>query len=217
MMNKNIWFCGVPGSKWSGVDIQLRRCLPCDQTDETPERLFYHRVNVPGDKNNGHKGAYWGPGMGCGENWNNLNYLTKEQVQHDIDQVFSGEGYRIIKSHFFARHHNLDWLWENMKGDYIILLYKEPQASFAWWCNVMDFSEDHWPDYRPGYKDYNTMRPMIFEETCKIVDFAMRKNMQWGEWNPNKSLDIIPGVNKDEASIIKRWPDEKYMAVAEIT
>lgn len=45
----------------------------------------------------------------------------------------------------------------------------------------------------------------------------MRKNMQWGEWNPNKSLDIFPDVNRDEASIIKRWPDEKYMAVAQIT
>ena len=40
------------------------------------------------------------------------------------------------------------------------------------------------------------MRPMIFEETCKITDFAMRKNMQWGEWNPNKSLDIIPVLKK---------------------
>ena len=59
--------------------------------------------------------------------------------------------------------------------------------------------------------------PQIFEETCKIVDFAMRKNMQWGEWNPNKSLDIFPDVNRDEASIIKRWPDEKYMAVTQIT
>ena len=31
----NIWFCGVPGSKWSGVDILLNM-LPCDRTDETP-------------------------------------------------------------------------------------------------------------------------------------------------------------------------------------
>ena len=69
------------------------------------------------------------------------NYLLKNRY-NTILTAFSYEGYRIIKSHFFARHHNLDWLWENMKGDYIILLYKEPQASFAWWCNVMDFSED---------------------------------------------------------------------------
>ena len=46
----NIWFTGVPGSKWSGVDIQLRNMLPCDRTDETPDRVFYHRVNRPGDK-----------------------------------------------------------------------------------------------------------------------------------------------------------------------
>ena len=41
--------------------------------------------------------------MGCGEDWTNLNYKTKEQVQHEIDQVFTGEGYRIIAL-ISARH-----------------------------------------------------------------------------------------------------------------
>lgn len=216
-MSRHIWFCGVPGSKWSGVDIQLRRSLPVDNTDETPERLFYHRVNTPGDKNNGHRGAYWGPGMGCGENWTDFNHFTKEQVEKDISEVFHGEeGYRIIKSHFFARHFNLDFIWNNFKGDYMILLYREPQASFAWWCNVMDFSPEHWPDYRPGYTDYNTMRPKIYEETVKIVDFAFRKGMQFTPWNPNTSLVDIEGFDASVAATYKKWPDDLYMAVAKI-
>ena len=59
-MNKNIWFCGV--SEVNGVELisLIPRCYPV--TPQTkPERLFYLRVNVPRDKNNGHKGAYWGP------------------------------------------------------------------------------------------------------------------------------------------------------------
>ena len=59
-MNKNIWFCGVP--EVNGVElISVPRCLPVTRDRRNPERLFYLRVNAPRDKNNGHKGAYWGP------------------------------------------------------------------------------------------------------------------------------------------------------------
>jgi len=217
-MSNKIWFCGVPGSKWSGVDIQLRRSLPADRSDETPERVFYHRVNTPGDMNNGHRGAYWGPGMGCGDDWLDLQQKTPDQIEKEINEVFTGTGpeYKIIKCHFFARHFNLDYIWNNFKGDYMILLYREPQASFAWWCNVMDFSPEHWPDYRPGYTDYNEMRPKIYEETVKIVDFAFRKGMQFEPWNPNESLKSIEGFDKELAGGLEKWPDDLFMAVAKI-
>lgn len=214
--NKNIWFCGVPGSKWSGIDIQLRNMLPVDRTDETPDRVFYHRVNTPGDPNNGHRGSYWGPGMGCGEDWTDFNHFTKERVQNDINQVFTGDGYRIIKSHFFARQFNLDFLWNHFAGDYMFLVYREPQASFAWWCNVMDFSEEHWPDYRPGYTDYNHMRTKIYEESSKIMDFALRKNMQWKIWDPKTAISDFPGVDLEVAKDIKRWAADAYVAVTRI-
>ena len=212
----NIWFTGVPGSKWSGVDIQLRNMLPCDRTDETPDRVFYHRVNRPGDKNNGHRGSYWGPGMGCGEHWTNLNHLSRSRIEEDINGVFHGTGYRILKSHFFARHHNLDWIWHNFPGDWMILLYRESQASFSWWANVMDFSEGHYPDYRPGYIDYNGMRPRIWEENAAILDFGIKMGLQFTKWNPQTSIAQIPGFDPVAASEIIKSADDVYVAVAQI-
>ena len=182
-MTNNIWLCGIPGSRWSGIDIQLRSVLSCDRTDETPERTMYHRAFDPNDPNNGHRGSYWGPGMGCGEDWIDFNFLTKEKLLTDINNVFSGDGYRIIKSHFLARKFNLDFVWNNFPGDKIILVYREPQKSFAWWSEVMDLAPDHYPDYRPGYKDYNTLRELLWKETAKITDFAIRKGLEFKQYN----------------------------------
>ena len=178
-MTNNVWLCGIPGSRWSGIDIQMRSILPCDRTDETPERTFYHRAYNPRDKNNGHRGSYWGPGQGCGEDWIDFNHLTKDKIQTDINNVFSGTGYRVIKCHFLARKFNLDYIWNNFPGDYIVLIYREPQKSFAWWSEVMDFAPDHYPDYRPGYTDYNTMRKLLWKESAKITDFAIRKGLKF--------------------------------------
>lgn len=181
--NINVWLCGIPGSRWSGIDIQLRSVLSCDRTDETPERTMYHRAFDPNDTNNGHRGSYWGPGMGCGEDWIDFNFLSKSKLQTDINNVFSGDGYRIIKNHFLARKFNLDYIWNNFPGDKIILVYREPQKSFAWWSEVMDFSIGHYPDYRPGYTDYNTMRDLLWKESSKITDFAIRKGMEFEQYN----------------------------------
>lgn len=217
MYNERIWFCGVPGSKWSGIDIALRNLIPADRTDETPERTFYHRPNKPTDLNNGHRGSYWGPGMGCGEDWIDFNYIEDPQkLLDDIDQVFTGDGYKIIKSHFFARHWNLDYIWNNFKGDYLMFVYREPQKSFAWWSQVMDFSEGHYPDYRPGYTDYNTLRPLIWEETVKMLDFAIQKNMKFECVYENPDVfDKIPGYNKNIEYRLKQ--EDVYVAYRKIT
>ena len=216
MKNTNIWFCGIPGSKWSGVDIDLRQVIPSDRTDETSDRVFYHRAHTPGDTNNGHRGSYWGPGMGCGEDWLDFNHLRPEKIQDDINQVFHGFGYRVIKSHFFARHFNFDYIWNNFPGDYIVLVYREPQKSFAWWSEVMDFSEGHYPDYRPGYRDYNTMRPLLWEETSKITEFVIRKNLTFQHYTSTDVFSTIDGYKYDVGRNIVPKPTDVYVAVAQI-
>jgi hypothetical protein len=216
MKNTNIWFCGIPGSKWSGVDIDLRQVIPSDRTDETPDRVFYHRALTPGDLNNGHRGSYWGPGMGCGEDWLDFNYLTPGKIRQDIDRVFSGSGYRIVKSHFFARHFNLDYIWNNFPGDYMVLVYREPQKSFAWWSEVMDFSPGHYPDYRPGYTDYNTMRPLLWQESTKITDFAIKKNIAFQLYDTAEVFSGIAGYKYDVGENIVPKPTDVYIAVSQI-
>ncbi len=217
--NINVWLCGIPGSRWSGIDIQLRSVLSCDRTDETPNRTMYHRAFDPNDTNNGHRGSYWGPGMGCGEDWTDFNFLTKDKLQTDINNVFSGEGYRIIKSHFLARKFNLDYIWNNFPGDKIILIYREPQKSFAWWSEVMDLAPDHYPDYRPGYTDYNTMRNLLWTESVKITDFTIRKGLEFKQYNLDlfKEWDTFNfDKSKEYDEVNKHKHSDVYIASATI-
>ena len=216
MNNTNIWFAGVPGSKWSGIDLQLRKVVGADTTDETPNRTQYHRPRNATDTNNGHRGSYWGPGMGCGEDWVDFNFVEPHKLQDDIDNVFSGTGPRVVKSHSFARHFNLDYLYNHFPGDYIVLCYRENQKSFAWWSEVMDFSEGHYPDYRPGYTDYNSMRKHIWNENAKITDFAMRKDMQWQLYNPETTFKDIKGFDKSEAKYMDNNWNDVYIATCKI-
>jgi hypothetical protein len=81
----------------------------------------------------------------------------------------------------------------------------------------MDFGEDHWPDYSKGYTDYNIMRTKIYEENSKILDFGIKKGLQFNQWNPNTSLTAIEGFNPAKAADLKKWPDDIYMAVTKIT
>jgi hypothetical protein len=160
------------------MDRHFRQAVnDTDLTDETPDRVFYHSINT--ESGTGHTGSYFGPGMGCGEDWIDLTKFTPYKIQADIDKVYSGSGYRLIKNHFLARRFNMDYVWNNFSGDYLYLVYRDSQKSFAWWAEVMDFSEGHYPDYRPGYINYDTMRTSIFEENNKILDFAVRKNLKW--------------------------------------
>lgn len=216
MLEQNIWLCGVPGSKWSGVDSRLRQVIHADRSDETDERRFYHRPLDPNDPFNGHSGSYWGPGMGCGEDWEDFNYLTPAKMLEDIDEVFTGKGPRVIKGHIFARHFNLDYIYNHFPGDYIALVYRESQKSFAWWCEVMDFSPEHYPDYRPSYTDYNKMRPLIWEENAKICDFAIRKHMHWHKYNPSTSFNNIDGFDLKVAKYIEANADDIYIATCKI-
>jgi len=218
---KRIWFCGIPGSKWSGIDIHMRQVLPCDRTDETMERTQYHRPNTPGDANNGHRGSYWGPGMGCGADWEDFNFLTPQKLITDIDAVFDGDGYRIIKSHNFARHFNLDFIWNNFPDDYLCLIHREPQKSFAWWSQVMCFDETHYPDYRPGYKNYDRMYELLWQEQCRIDNFAVRKGMQFSEYTGPELFKNIPGYDKQLSKKIKNdivtANSDVYLAITKIS
>ncbi len=215
---KNIWFTGVPGSRWSGIARLLTTTCQIDQTDETPDRIFYHKQASAkaGPQGGGHIGAYWGPGMGCGEHWTDLSQLTPQKIQADIDAVFTGTDVRLIKNHFLLRHQNLDYINNNFSGDYIFLVYREPQKSFAWWCEVMDFTEEHYPDYRLGYKDYNTMYEYIQRESAYMLDFAIRNDLPWMQANKPGALSVLPTYNADKYYSHEKWNDT-YITYQRIT
>ena len=196
----NIWMCGIPGSKWSGIDIKMRECINSDRTDETPGRLFFHSKADPSKDWNGHRGSYWGPGMGCGERWDNMSSLFKEIIQNEIDNIFTGQGIRVIKGHVFARNRNLDYIQQNFPSDIIFLIYRDPVASFEWWNEIMDWTTSY-PDYNKMYRP-ETMRNQLIVESHYILDFAMRNKIDLNKYDPRNSFNRLPTYDITKAKVL---------------
>jgi hypothetical protein len=214
----NIWFCGIPGSRWSGIDLCLRRCVPCDRTDESDERTFFHKGNDDdGYEFQGHRGIYWGPGMGSGSSWDNLEHVGKEKILNEIHNEFTGEGYRVIKSHSFARHNNLDFIFDTFKGDYMVLVQRDPIKSFDWWSSIMSFESDVYPSYNEMYSDLDTMKNLLIEEDKYIMRFGTKHNLKWNLFNPITSFEGIPGYDLDLANIFKyNAHDDVYISIIQL-
>ena len=82
----------------------------------------------------------------------------------------------------------------------------------------MDFSEGHFPDYRPGYTDYNTMRSLLWTESAKITDFAIKKGIQFQEYDPVTAFEDIPGYDYEAAKDLKinHEPNDVFIGVKRI-
>lgn len=216
-----IWLAGVPGSSWSGIDNYLRHCLDADRTDETSDRRFFHRNADPHLNLNGHRGSYWGEGMGCGENWKDLSIFNKQKIYDDINEVFLGEGLRIIKMHGLARYQNLDYIWQNFKNDWLILVWKDDQESIEWWNSTMNF-ENSYPDYKKMYVNSLTLEQCIKIENKNILDFAQQKKLTWKKIDRELSCfnDLPSFALTDEVRdhIANRWKnkDGVFISVSKI-
>jgi len=80
----------------------------------------------------------------------------------------------------------------------------------------MCFDESHYPDYRPGYRDYNRMWEILWQESSKITDFAMRKNMPWQLYNPQTTFKDIKGFDKSAAKYMDNKWNDVYIAICKI-
>lgn len=82
----------------------------------------------------------------------------------------------------------------------------------------MDFSEGHYPDYRPMYKDYNTMRTLLWEESVKITDFAIKKGIEWKVYDPITAFENIEGYDYQAAKDleINHEPNDVFIGIAKI-
>ena len=66
----------------------------------------------------------------------------------------------------------------------------------------MDFDEDHYPDYRPGYKNYDRMHELLWRESSKITDFAIRKGIKFYPYAGTATFEAFPGYKYDVAATI---------------
>lgn len=142
---------GAPGSKWSSVATDIYYSPEIDQTDSSLERE-YKSPNSTGPAY--HVGAYWDPGMEFDigrEHW---------------DTPFSGDGIKIIKSHTLSHH--LPCLSESNFP--IVMVYRNDVECFEHWKKAGGFDITY-PNYKPYYKDLDTMYEHIVKQNSDIMTF----------------------------------------------
>lgn len=162
-----IFFTGVPGSRWSGI-AQILEALPgFNTTDRTPEREYIHH------EYSGHKGAYFGKSM-------EFNAALDANY---IDQAWTdpGAGTQLVKSHEWAHH--LPWIRKWFPNDWIMLVYRNDDASFDWWKQAGGFNI-RYPSYN-SYRNDEGMRHEIYRQNRSIMNYApkgwQRFNNEWIE------------------------------------
>jgi hypothetical protein len=174
-----VWFTGAPGSKWSGSAniLQSIKSLNFNITDRSPEREYTHTGPTTLARSITHTGVYFGPGHGYGEDFHNINLINTDVVEETIANEWadSSSGKLLVKSHFFS--HNLDYLADTWTDSPIIMIMRPDNKCEQGWFGAGGWNIAY-PNYRPYYKDDDTMKSMIAEHNVKIIDFCNRRNVK---------------------------------------
>jgi hypothetical protein len=190
-----VFVSGVPGSSWSMISHRLKVLLDLDCSDVDDSRQY----NLPvregeantakrtgkriqeGDKS--HFGCYFGPYNEFGDKFDDIkNNYTLEEFYEECRRPFvNGEEGKpkCIRSHWFS--YNLDWLWDNCKGQDLFLLYKNSQTSRDWW-----FERGGWNIHHPVYTWYENDERLFEQikiENTNLLNFAEEKGLEWETYN----------------------------------
>lgn len=177
-----IFATGAPGSKWSRILTVLSNHSKINSSDRDkfPTWAIERNLTDGEDKELGlHSGVYFGPDNGYGENFDNLDALTKEEFLNEISKPFDNfeEGIKVIKSHWFS--YNLDWITRNFPKAKIILCYNGYQEAFKWWHLVGGWNIK-FPIYT-WYKDNERMYRQLSKENDLLIEFSIKHKLQFGE------------------------------------
>jgi len=191
---KYIFVAGAPGSKWSSVVKNIYYSNNIDRTDYSDERTYYH--DASGERQLMHLGAYFDPGMEFGKHLHRMPMYTKEQLEKDFDEAFTGEGIRIIKSHVFANH--IDFIKETWPDCPIVLVHRPDDACLGWWVKCGHFNITY-PLYHDYYQNLETMAVQIKKQNAGILD-------AWWKYDGKYVID-----NKQLADALKiEVPEKDY-------
>jgi hypothetical protein len=154
---KYIFVAGAPGSKWSSVVKNIYYSPSIDRSDFSIERTYFH--DASGITQLMHLGAYFDPGMEFGDWFGDMGAgfgkRTKEEHEQEFDRPFSGEGIRIIKSHYFCYRQNLEYIKATWPDCPIVLVHRPNDACLGWWVKCGHFDITY-----PNYQNYENLRFM---------------------------------------------------------
>lgn len=171
-----IFFCGVPGSRWSGIAQELKSKHNLNITDRATHRVYKH------GEFGGHTDAYFGTGMefDCA--------LTEENLTSPFSDP---KGCKVLLSHEWA--YKLDEIKETFSNDWIQLIYRDNWASYLWWKKAGGFDITY-PNYEWYENDY-WMRAKIEEQNNLILKFAQKYNLSWKQHDKHKDVFITTCLN----------------------
>jgi len=194
---KYIFVAGAPGSKWSSVVKNIYYSPSIDQSDYSDARTYYH--DASGEMQLMHLGAYFDPGMEFGKYLHRMPMYTKEQLEQDFDEAFTGEGVRIIKSHVFSNH--IDYIKETWPDCPIVLVHRSNDACLGWWVKCGHFNITY-PDYTKYYQNLKLMATKIKEQNQGITN-AMWDYKHKGLKEVNTNTQLCDALNIT-------WPTGEY-------
>ena len=166
-----IFFCGVPGSRWSGIAQEIKARPGYNTSDRAEHRKYEH------GKFSGHIDAYFGTGMEFEPSLEENNLLAP----------FSKKaGCKLLMSHEWA--YKLDEIRDKYPLDWIQLVYRPDWECFLWWKQAGGF-EIKYPNY-DWYRNDVEMRYKIAEQNDLILGFAQRNNLSWIQHHKHKDVFI---------------------------
>ena len=186
---KYIFLVGAPGSRWSGVAKSIYYSDQIDQSDDTPERTYFNPNSPAKAKQLMHRGAYFDPGMEFGNELEDFDSLSKEDLEKIFDAPFQGsDKIRIIKSHVLCYH--VEKL-SKMFGDPIVLVYRHDEDCFNWWKQAGGWDITY-PNYK-WYKDDATMKQQIALQNQAVRKFVFENKLY--SLNNNNQLQKYLGIS----------------------
>ena len=186
---KYIFVVGAPGSRWSGVAKSIYHSDQIDQSDDTPERTYFNPNSPANAKQLMHRGAYFDPGMEFGNELEDFDSLSKEDLEKIFDAPFQGsDKIRIIKSHVLCYH--IEKL-SKMFGDPIVLVYRHDEDCFNWWKQAGGWDITY-PNYK-WYKDDATMKQQIALQNQAVRKFVFENKLY--SLNNNNHLQKYLGIS----------------------
>jgi hypothetical protein len=218
-MNKNlVWFTGAPGSKWSGTANVLQAIphLNFNITDRSPEREYQHVGPNELSKGITHTGAYFGPGHGIGEDWDNFTNLNPMHIEQQIFKEWKDPSSNrlLVKSHFLSHH--LDFLADTWKDNPIIMVIRPSNKCEAGWFSAGGWDISY-PNYRPYYKDDDTMKRMIKEHNQLMTDFCNRRDVVVEKFNAEFLKEYFDwSINQLEDPHHRAWVEKHLMHTASL-
>ena len=186
---KYIFVVGAPGSRWSGVAKSIYYSDQIDQSDDTPERTYFNPNSPSKAKQLMHRGAYFDPGMEFGNELEDFDSLSKEDLEKIFNAPFQGsDKIRIIKSHVLCYH--VEKL-SKMFGDPIVLVYRHDEDCFDWWKQAGGWDITY-PNYK-WYKDDATMKQQIALQNQAVRKFVYENKLY--SLNNNNQLQKYLGIS----------------------